>query len=303
MADFVAVLKKTLDGLKDPTPELRQRVYDKARATIEAKLAAITPPPPQAVAERQKRALEEAIATVEQQYPDRPGPKISPDPLAELENVFASIERQKKDPPKPTAAEKIEPAPAAPAEPAVEPEPEPVVEPEPVAESQPAPEAETPFQPKVEDWPQPKAESWPKTTPVVAPPPAPTDTAANDVFSGQARGPEEETRYELQTDGDPFATAEGEREETYQRKRGYGLIAALVAIAAIAAGGYGIWLNKDALFGPNAPTPVATAPDEPAASQEPADEPATETAALPPAEETEPATPSAEGPAATQKFT
>ena len=68
MADFVAVLKKTLDGLSDPTPALRQKVYDKARATIDAKLAAINPPPPQAVVDRQKRALEDAIATIEKDY-------------------------------------------------------------------------------------------------------------------------------------------------------------------------------------------------------------------------------------------
>ncbi len=63
MADFVAVLKKTLDGLGETTPEMRAKVYDKARSTIAAKLAAMNPPPPAAVvAERQKRALEDAIA-------------------------------------------------------------------------------------------------------------------------------------------------------------------------------------------------------------------------------------------------
>ena len=40
MADFVAVLRKTLDGLGETTPEVRARVYDKARSTIAAKLAA-----------------------------------------------------------------------------------------------------------------------------------------------------------------------------------------------------------------------------------------------------------------------
>ncbi|RUM98374.1 hypothetical protein EET67_06965 [Pseudaminobacter arsenicus] len=284
MADFVAVLKKTLDGLNDPTPELRQRVYDKARATISAKLAAITPPPPKAVAERQKRALEDAIATVEQQYPDRPGPKISPDPLAELDDVFASIERQKKDPPKKADAESIDPVPPA-AEPAAEPEPEP----------------ESPPPPEVESLPEPKAESWPKTTPVVAPPPPAPDAPDDDVLPAPSQGFGHEPGYEPQQDNDPFASAEDEREHTYQRKRGYGLIAALVAIAALAAGGYGIWLNKEALFGPNAPAPVAAAPEQPASPQQPADEPATETAALPPAEE-EPA-PVAEEPATPQKFT
>ena len=68
MADFVAVLKKTLDGLAEATPQMRERVYDKARATIAAKLAAMDPPPPATVVERQKRSLEDAIATVEQGY-------------------------------------------------------------------------------------------------------------------------------------------------------------------------------------------------------------------------------------------
>lgn len=313
MADFVAVLKKTLDGLNDPTPELRQRVYDKARATIATKLAAITPPPPEAVAERQKRALEDAITAVEQQYPDRPGPKISPDPLAELDDVFASIERQKKDQPKKAAAESIDPMPPA-ADPAPVPEPErmpdpePVVEPGPVvesrpdAESRPEPKAETALAPKAENWPQPK-ESWPKTTPVVAPPPAPTDIATGDAFPAPASGPEQGTGYEPQQGSDPFAAAQDEREDSYQRKRGYGLIAALVAIAVIAAGGYGIWLNKDALFGPNAPAPVTATPEQPASPQEPADEPASDTATLPPSEGAEPQAPAAEEPAATQKFT
>lgn len=85
MADFVAVLKKTLDGLGETTPETRQRVYEKARATISAKLAALNPPPPPAVADKQKRALEDAIAAVEKEF------VIVSDPLAELEDVFASL--------------------------------------------------------------------------------------------------------------------------------------------------------------------------------------------------------------------
>src|SRR5690606_2058238 len=68
MADFVAVLRRTLDGLKDPSAEMREKVYDKARATIAAKLAAIEPPPPQALIDRQNQALEAAIAEVEASY-------------------------------------------------------------------------------------------------------------------------------------------------------------------------------------------------------------------------------------------
>ena len=84
MADFVAVLKKTIDGLGDNTPAMREKVYQKARSTVAAKLAAISPPPPAAVAERQKRALDEAIVEVESSYAG-----ADEDPFAELENVFA----------------------------------------------------------------------------------------------------------------------------------------------------------------------------------------------------------------------
>ncbi|GHD19803.1 hypothetical protein ACFOEZ_12650 [Tianweitania populi] len=68
MADFVAVLKKTIEGLSENTPEVRAKVYAKARATIDSKLAAINPPPPAAVAERQRQAIEDAIQAVEQYY-------------------------------------------------------------------------------------------------------------------------------------------------------------------------------------------------------------------------------------------
>ena len=85
MADFVAVLKKTLDGMGETTPAMRERVYEKARATVAAKLAAINPPPPPSVAERQRRALEDAIASIEKEY------AANSDPLAELEDVFASL--------------------------------------------------------------------------------------------------------------------------------------------------------------------------------------------------------------------
>ena len=96
MADFVAVLKKTLDGLGSTTPAAREKVYEKARATIEAKLAAINPPPPRSVADRQRQALEDAIVVIEREY------TAASDPLAELENVFASLKNPQ--PPRPAVA-------------------------------------------------------------------------------------------------------------------------------------------------------------------------------------------------------
>ena len=104
MADFVAVLRKTLEGFGNPDPALRARVYDKARATVAGKLAALNPPPPPGVAERQQRSLEEAIEIVERGYAEA-GPAAE-DPLAELESVFASLKNPQPKPmaPQPRAA-------------------------------------------------------------------------------------------------------------------------------------------------------------------------------------------------------
>ena len=66
MADFVAVLKKTIDAQADKSPELRQRVYAKARATIEQKL--VTANASQVVAVRQRKILEDAIEEAEAFY-------------------------------------------------------------------------------------------------------------------------------------------------------------------------------------------------------------------------------------------
>lgn len=68
MADFVAVLKKTIEGLSDNTPGMREKVYRKARETVAAKLDAIQPPPSRIVLDRQHKALEDAIKAVEASY-------------------------------------------------------------------------------------------------------------------------------------------------------------------------------------------------------------------------------------------
>ncbi|MGY6708006.1 MAG: hypothetical protein ACXIVF_06730 [Rhizobiaceae bacterium] len=68
MADFVAVLRKTIGGLEDNTPEAREKVFAKARNAIDNKLASMDPPPPQVVADRQRKALEDAIVAVRAEY-------------------------------------------------------------------------------------------------------------------------------------------------------------------------------------------------------------------------------------------
>ncbi|WP_163265569.1 hypothetical protein [Chelativorans alearense] len=86
MADFAAVLRKTIGALKDNTPATRAKVYDKARATIDAKLAAVSPPPSPQLVERQKKLLEDAISTVEAEYAEPAAP-----PEDDLDSVMAEL--------------------------------------------------------------------------------------------------------------------------------------------------------------------------------------------------------------------
>ena len=118
MADFVAVLRKTLDGLDNPSPEMRKKVYEKARTTIAAKLAAISPPPPSAVIDGQKAALEKAITEIEGGF----GPTRDEDPLAEFVSGAAfgtqSAESAATDAPAHTQPEPVKPAEPQPIAPA-----------------------------------------------------------------------------------------------------------------------------------------------------------------------------------------
>jgi len=69
MADFVGLLKKTIEAQSQMTPRLRQRVYERAHATVERKLTESQAP--LAVIERQRQILNQAIDEVEAYYQER----------------------------------------------------------------------------------------------------------------------------------------------------------------------------------------------------------------------------------------
>ncbi|MCY6379329.1 hypothetical protein [Hoeflea prorocentri] len=65
MVDFVAVIEKAVSGLNDNTPEMREKVYEKARGAIRRQLENLNPPVTDAVREKQLAKLEEAIQEIE----------------------------------------------------------------------------------------------------------------------------------------------------------------------------------------------------------------------------------------------
>ena len=85
MADFVAILSKTIDGLGERnSAEMRQKVYERARKAIGDKLAAISPPPSKAQADRQYKLLDDAIGELELRYAPAPKTVVNSDPLADF---------------------------------------------------------------------------------------------------------------------------------------------------------------------------------------------------------------------------
>lgn len=270
MADFAAVLKKTLDGLGDTTPAMRARVYDKARDTINTKLAALVPQPPAAVAERQRQSLEEAIASVERGFAVA---APSGDPLDELESVFSSIDAQRQAPP-PLRA----PPPAPP----------------------PAPAPKSPVaRPLAASLPMPRAAG---LAPLAVPPqpaeprrrPAePTPASFEDEATGEPDG--DDGSFDNRWTGEPAA----DFAETRPRRRGLAgrIVAALLVLALLGGAGYAAWLKQDdlktlvaSLTGPSASAGNSdAAPDTEAQAPEPNSTAATPEPAVPAAQPSTPA--------------
>ncbi|MER9739859.1 hypothetical protein [Mesorhizobium sp. M0187] len=209
MADFVAILKKALDKHGDETPEKRTRIYESVRTMLAKKLAEYSPPLAAEAISTQKRSLEDAISSVERDYA-RAVP--ASDPLAELEHIFSSIDRNKNQSShvKPSAT----PAPAwQPAKP---------VQPAPTARTEP---------------------SWQRPAPTPPSPAARAETIDKQAVELDA---DDDSADVFANDEQPVADT-FQRLRPAERRRSYGgLIAAVVALLVVAGGGYGIWLNKDA---------------------------------------------------------
>ncbi|QQM30217.1 hypothetical protein JET14_18405 [Martelella lutilitoris] len=68
MADFTAVIRRAVEGLPEQSPELRARVYEKARSAVIRQMENMSPPPPEALIKRQIDKIDAAIAEVESEF-------------------------------------------------------------------------------------------------------------------------------------------------------------------------------------------------------------------------------------------
>lgn len=257
MADFVAVLTKTIDGLGDRnTADMRKRVYEKARKAIADKLAAMTPPPPSAAADRQYRLLDDAISVVEACYGPAPAPTTTPPPpITTLRPLFVTTTPAPAPQEKPLARDPLEDFLAS-----VQDEPAPSVTQRPVIET-----------PRRMD--PPLASSTPKA----APPPDPILTIGK---SESVPIPAENILVK-QRSGSGAA----------------GLIYGLLGLAVIGGAGYAGYIYKDQLQTLLGMSPSATTAPAETAVQPAAETPAAPAAPVTPKAETNaPQTPAAAAP-------
>jgi hypothetical protein len=118
MADFVAVIRRTVDGLSDNVPEMRAKVYEKARGAVRRQLESMKPRPSDEMIERQMVKLEAAINEVESDHAEAlPALEDQPvDAVAEgvaVEPTDAAVETATVDEPKPDEPEPDEAEPVA----------------------------------------------------------------------------------------------------------------------------------------------------------------------------------------------
>lgn len=173
MADFTGVIRRAVDGLANNTPEARQKVYDRARQTIQRQLDAMPNSSSSAIFERQLSSVEDAIKQIEAEYAGgQPAQGEASTPPASTPPASAPTPPVTTSP-APITAAPVAPVikPAAPEEPAKAP----VVE-----EPKPEPVSEAPK--PVEPGPTPKTEPFaPKDEPVAEPDVEPEQTKAPEV--------------------------------------------------------------------------------------------------------------------------
>ena len=78
MADFVAVIRRAVDGLANNTPEMRTKVYEKARGAVQRQLENMKPRPSDDMLRRQMDKLETAILEVESEHAEALPPAEEP---------------------------------------------------------------------------------------------------------------------------------------------------------------------------------------------------------------------------------
>jgi len=79
MPDYASILRRSVSALPDPNPDMRQAVYQRARAALARQLTAVDPPLSTREIETQHQELEDAVARLEAEFapPEEPAPSFT----------------------------------------------------------------------------------------------------------------------------------------------------------------------------------------------------------------------------------
>ena len=171
MADLSGVLRKTIDGLPQASPQMREKVYEKARAAIQRQINAANPPLAENVVAARLSALEDAIKRTEQHY------------TGNGEGVAAAPEAPQDQPPQAAPPASSPGAPGAATAPAPRPAP-------PAPQPAPNPSAgATPAAPAMPRAAPPAGPATPAPTTAAPPVPAPQRNGGGPALRGPATSP------------------------------------------------------------------------------------------------------------------
>jgi hypothetical protein len=111
MPDYASILRRSIAALPEPGPDMREAVYQRARAALARQLTAVDPPLSTREIELQHQELEDAVARLEAEY----APQESPEPLADVfgkdEFLYSAPQNsgvQLKQPPPPPPRGQVE---------------------------------------------------------------------------------------------------------------------------------------------------------------------------------------------------
>lgn len=84
MPDYASILRRSVSALPDPSPEMRQAVYQRARAALARQLTAVDPPLSTREIESQHQELEDAVVRLEAEFAppaqEEPAPSFTDPP-------------------------------------------------------------------------------------------------------------------------------------------------------------------------------------------------------------------------------
>jgi hypothetical protein len=72
MADYYPLIARAVEGLDNPSPEMRRAVYDRARTALAAQLRSLAPPLPEADIQQECASLDQAIDRLEAEHASTP---------------------------------------------------------------------------------------------------------------------------------------------------------------------------------------------------------------------------------------